>query len=314
VRAADLLRRLDDALLPPLARALAKVDQGPARTKMLTGVALVSATAVLLTAVWATQRVPGTDLTEGDVVRVGVAEGDSIPSYVASSRIELDRLAAAGGSPYALVSLQAYVVPDRLRVVLDGTTVAEVFARVNRPELQTSVVRIPVRRVPADVVAGMLLVADSKDREAGDAQDRAARTANPSLERALLRAAQTSRAEAAAYRDLCPCVYAAVVRAAPNDLKRLAGRTDVRAVDPAPEVRRLDRAVFLPPLPEQRDVVRPPFGATPSAGPVVAATTEPAPTTPTTPEAPASPSPTAASTEVTLAPPDQTGAPSSPAG
>ena len=312
MRAVDLLRRLDDAVLPPLARALAKVDQGPARMKMLTGVALVSATAVLLTAVWAAQRVPGPDLTEGDVVRVGVREGGSIPSYVASSRTELDRLAATGGSPYALVSLEAYVVPDRLPVVLDGTTVSEVFARVNRPELQTPVVRIPVRKVPADVVAGMLLVAERKDREARDAQDRAARTANPSLERALLRAAQTARAEAAAYRDLCPCVYAAVVRAAPDALKRLAVRTGVRAVDPAPEVRRLDRAVFLPPLPEQQDVVRPPVGATPSAGPVVATTTQPAPAGPAAPE-PASPSPTA-STEVTAAPPDQTGAPSSPAG
>ncbi|HEY6595770.1 MAG TPA: hypothetical protein VI011_16970 [Asanoa sp.] len=313
MRAVDLLRRLDDAVLPPLARALAKVDQGPARMKVLTGVALVSATAVLLTAVWAAQRVPGPDLTEGDVVRVGVREGGSIPSYVARSRTELDRLAATGGSPYALVSLDAYVVPDRLRVVLDGTTVSEVFARVNRPELQTPVVRIPVRKVPADVVAGMLLVAERKDREARDAQDRAARTANPSLERALLRAAQTERAEAAAYRDLCSCVYAAVVRAAPNALKRLAVRRGVRAVDPAPEVRRLDRAVFLPPLPEQQDVVRPPVGATPSAGPVVATTTQPAPAGPAAPE-PASPSPTAASTEVTAAPPDQTGAPSSPAG
>jgi hypothetical protein len=282
--------------------------------KMLTGVALVSATAVLLTAVWAAQRVPGTDLTEGDVVRVGVREGDSIPSYVASSRTELDRLAVTGGSPYALVSLQAYVAPDQLRIVLDGTTVAEVFARVHRPELQTPVVRIPVQKVPADVVAGMLLVAERKDGEARDAQDRAARTANPSLERALLRAAQTARAEAAAFRELCPCVYAAVVRAAPNDLKRLAVRMGVRAVDPAPEVSRLDRAVFLPPLPEQHDVVRQPVGATPSAGPVVAVTTEPAAATAAAPEAPASPSPTAASTEVTAPPPDQTGAPSSPAG
>jgi hypothetical protein len=281
---------------------------------MLTGVALVSATAVLLTAVWAAQRVPGTDLTEGDVVRVGVREGDSIPSYVASSRTELDLLAETGGSPYALVSFKSYFETDGLRTVLDGATVSEVFARVASPELQTPMVRIPVRKVPDDVVAGMRLFAERKDREARDAEDRAARTANPSLERALLRAAKTADAEAVAYRGPCRCVYAAVVRAAPNDLKRLAARTGVRAVDPAPEVRRLDHAVFLPPLPEQHDVVRPPVGPAPSAGPTVAVTTESAQPTSVAPEAAASPSPGAASTEATVAPPDETAAPPSPAG
>ncbi|MBM0239561.1 hypothetical protein JNW88_24810, partial [Micromonospora sp. ATA32] len=42
----------------------------------------------------------------------------------------------------------------------------------------------------------------------------------------------------------------------PAVLRRVAARAGVRAVDPAPEVRRLDRAVFTPPLPEQDDVAR----------------------------------------------------------
>jgi hypothetical protein len=309
VRVADLLRRLDDTLLPPLARGMAKVGQGQSRMRMLSAVALFSATAVLLTAVWAVQRVPGADMTVGEVVRVGVGEGDSIPSYLLDSRTELDGLPATAGSPYALVSFQTYFAPDRLRTVLAGATVSEVFARVPLPDLQTQIVRMPVQKVPDDVVAGMLLFAERKDREARDSQERAANTDDPSLEQALLHAARTAAAEATAYRTHCSCVYAAVVRAAPADLQRMAARSGVRAVDPAPEVRRLDRAVFLPPLHEQQDVARP-TGPTPSADPDSAVTTEAAAPSPRL----VVPSRPAASTEATPSEPAATGTPSPPAG
>jgi hypothetical protein len=42
-----------------------------------------------------------------------------------------------------------------------------------------------------------------------------------------------------------------VVRAAPAVLDQLAGRAEVRVVDPAPEVRSLERTEFRPVLPEQ---------------------------------------------------------------
>jgi hypothetical protein len=113
--------------------------------------------------------------------------------------------------------------------------------------------------------------------------------------------AQVASAEALAYRSLCSCVYAAVVRATPAALDRIAKRPEVRSVEPAPEVRRLDRAVFLPPLPEQRDVVRPPASSTsvsPSASPTAASTTAPTSADPTSITSPTStaastPSPTA---------------------
>jgi hypothetical protein len=41
-------------------------------------------------------------------------------------------------------------------------------------------------------------------------------------------------------------------------------------VDPAPDVTRLDRAVFLPPLPEQTGTVRPPDAPDTSPAPVPA--------------------------------------------
>jgi hypothetical protein len=75
-----------------------------------------------------------------------------------------------------------------------------------------------------------------------------------------------SAAEADGYRRHCACAYAAVVRADAAALTGLADRSGVRAVDPAPAVNRLDRTVFLPPLPEQSGVAGPPDG-TPSASP-----------------------------------------------
>jgi hypothetical protein len=101
----------------------------------------------------------------------------------------------------------------------------------------------------------MLLFAERKDREARDYGERAAAAQDPGVQESYRRAALTATAEATAYRTHCSCVYAAVVRAAPEALADLARRPGVRAVDPAPEVSRLDRAVFAPPLPEQTDVV-----------------------------------------------------------
>ncbi|MFI6757788.1 hypothetical protein ACIBF5_01405 [Micromonospora sp. NPDC050417] len=267
MRPGDLLRQLDRRLLPPLARGLARLGQGPVRMRVLTTAALLSSVAVLVTAVWAADRAqPGGDTTVGEVTRVGVIEGESIPGYVESSRTELKALVATppdepGGKTYALVTLAAYLAPDRLTPILGDVSVSEVLGRVPRPQTQTELVRIPAMRIPADVVAGMRRVAERKDREAADYRARAAELppdADQELRRLYDSGAQVALDEATAYGSGCSCVYAAIVRATPAVLDRVAARPGVRAVDAAPEVRRLDRAVFTPPLPEQRDVVRPP--------------------------------------------------------
>jgi hypothetical protein len=250
--------------LPPIGRILRRL----ARVRLLYVLAVLSVTAVMLTAVWASGDRPGGDPTVGDTVRVGVVQGQSIPAYVAASRTELDTLLATPPSGpiadlYALVTLRAYLAPDRLTPVLGGVSVSQVYARVPLPETQTEIVRIPAFRLPADVEAGMDDVAARKEREAAEYRRLAAALPGATATEQELRARYTSNAEvaakeAAAYREHCSCVYAAVVRATPAALDRVAGRPEVRAVDPAPEVRRLDRAVFLPPLPEQDDIARPP--------------------------------------------------------
>ncbi len=286
--AGDLLRELDSRVLPPIARGFSRLADGPIRLRLLTGVALLSAAAVLVTAVWTVDRAPQAD-RDPDLLRVGVVEGQSVPGYVRSSRGELAALVRppGGGAPavtdtYALVTLTAYFAPDRLTPVLGGVAVSEVYARPPLGGVPTQVMRIPAYRVPEDVLAGMLDAARRRDREQAEYHRLGAGlpVGDERLRRAYATAAQVAAAEAAAYRQGCSCVYAAVVRATPAALEQIAGRTEVRAVDPAPEVRRLDLAEFSPPLPEQHDTVVEP---SPSAAPLVTVSASPTRSGPPTP-------------------------------
>ncbi|MEU1603307.1 hypothetical protein [Micromonospora matsumotoense] len=228
----------------------------PRPRRGLVTAAVLAVGAVLLTVGWAARRPePVGDRTVGQVTRVGVLPGDSLPGYAATTRAELAALTAGA---YALVSFDRYLAPDRLPVLLADVEVAAVVVRVPLPDRQTEVVRLPAQLLPQDVTAGMADLADRKDREAADQRSRAADTADPPTRQGYETGAQVAAREAAGYRSACACVYAAVVRADPAALRALAGRDGVRALDPAPEVTRLDRTVFLPPLPEQRDTARPP--------------------------------------------------------
>ncbi|BCB73912.1 hypothetical protein GCM10022251_12690 [Phytohabitans flavus] len=332
MRTGDLLRRLDSRLLPPLARAMSRLAQGRLRMRVLTAVALISSSAVLLTAVWAADRgQPGGDPTVGEVVRVGVGDGQSIPRYVASSREELAQLVATPPSTadtYALVTLTQYLAPEQLAPVLGEVRVAQVFGRVPLPDAQTQIVHIPAVRIPGDVIDGMAQVATRKEAEAAEYRKLSGTMSGDGERERQMRqvydsGAAVAAAEATAYRAGCHCVYAAVIRATPSAMEKVSARSEVRAVDPAPEVSRLDRAVFLPPLPEQEDVVRPPVDTAlpspdPSAPPTLAVqpapTGSPAPPSPAvTSEAPASPAPTTpAPTETS--PPASVPPPTEPAG
>jgi hypothetical protein len=320
--AGDLLRDLDNRVLPPLARRMSRFGDGPTRLKVLTGVALLSVTAVLVTAVWTVDRVPQGAPDGPGLITVGVVEGQSVPGYVRNARGELAALLrppSPGGAPvptetYALVSLNAYFAPDRLDGVLGGIAVVEVYTRAPLTGVPTQVLRIPANRVPEDVVAGMLDAAVRRDHEQADYQrlvngldrdgsrqgrdgDGAADAADDDdarLRAAYGAAAQVAAAEATAYRSGCSCVFAAVVRATPAALARLAARTEIRAVDPAPEVRRFDLAEFRPPLPEQQTTVE--ESSSPVAGPQAPTTGRPRRTSPATapaatPAAPSHPGP-----------------------
>ncbi|GIH19071.1 hypothetical protein [Rugosimonospora africana] len=224
--------------------ALSRLVRGARRIgyQLAAVVAALVAVAVVLAVRHGSAEPSGT--ATGDVVRVGVGQGASIPAYLRDSRDRLDAM-PAGQSGYALVSLAGYLSPGELVPVLAGVETFQVYARVPLPDVQTAIVKIPVATIPDDVTAGM-------DAEAGERARQASRAGD-----------QVAATEAERYRQHCACVYAAVVRAPAGTLRQLAARASVRAVDPAPRVSQLDLAVFLPPLPEQSDTAQPPKDSAP---------------------------------------------------
>ncbi|SNY51103.1 hypothetical protein [Paractinoplanes atraurantiacus] len=223
--------------------------------------AAVTAGVVLLGALWVGRREAAPVQDPIDVVRIGVVQGQTVPGYLDSSRTELGALAEpsapAAGDMWALVSFGSYVPAGRLPGLLEGASVAQVYARVPMPGQHTQVVRIPVYRLPADVLTGMLDAAIARDTEKAAYEQLASKlpAAEARARDAYAAAAHTAEVEAAAYRSGCSCVFAAVVRGTPAALQQVAARPGVRAVDAAPEVRSLDRTEFRPPLPEQTGVV-----------------------------------------------------------
>lgn len=231
-----------------------------AGARIITGLVVASVATLLVAVIWlADPGPPATDPGPPDVARVGLLDGQPVNAYLNSSRDELAALTSTSGGTdvWALVTLASYVPPDRLPPILAGVGVAQVYARVPLPDAATPVVRIPVYRLPDDVVTGMLSTAVLREQERADYVQFRGRIAGDTPSDVRLRGAYTTAArvageEARAYRERCACVFAAVVRATPNTLTAVAGRDGVRAVDPAPEVSRLDRAEFRAPLPEQR--------------------------------------------------------------
>jgi hypothetical protein len=251
------LADLDRVLLAPVGRGYQRLIAGR-KPRGLTLIACLLAAAAIATAVWQADRAAPADLSVGQVVRVGVITGGSIPLYAQSSRRELADL-AAGGAPesYALITFAEYLAPDRLTPILGGVTLTTVYARVPLNGVQTEIVHIPATKVPVDVVTGMDRVADRKAREAADYQARLLGPVDATLTEVYRSGARIAASEHDAFASHCACAYAAVVRATPAALEQIAARPDVRVVDAAPEVRRLDRAVFLPPLPEQTELATP---------------------------------------------------------
>lgn len=159
----DLLRRLDQRVVPMLASALRRAAGGRHRRGVLAAVGMTLAVAVVLAAVLsAREALPGRGHAAGTPLRVGVSDGDSIPAYVAGAR---ERLAGVDRPTLALVSLAAYLGPDRLGPLLENARPSRVYLRVPLPGISTEVIAVDVRQLPGDVVAGMDAAAVRKEEE-----------------------------------------------------------------------------------------------------------------------------------------------------
>jgi hypothetical protein len=164
---------------------------------------------------------------------------------------------------YALASFDAYLTPDQVAAVMAGApSVASVtgYARVPLPDRQTERVTLAAAHLPADLTVAMGHVADRKDADAASYLQLAQTEPPGSLHDINSSNADVARAEAAAYRGACGCVFALVVRGNAAALSGLSTLPHVRAVDPA-EIADPADAVFAPPLPEQTDRATPPTDA-----------------------------------------------------
>lgn len=274
---ASFLRRLDDRALPALTGVIERVIRHRAFLAWL-GAGIVLA--LVGTALASTQRSQddGKPVARS-VTKVGPVEGTVIAEYTSAAQRELAGLTEAGTKPvYALVSLAGYGTPAQAAKISDGYRVSKAYFRVPLVGVQTEIQSADVAGLRRDLEANMRSAAARAERDAEGSDVQAARLSGSSAQERQLRAfyvesARLLREQAKQYRSLCACVYAFVVKATPKDLTTLSRRAGIRVVDPAPEISALDRAVFLPLLPEQAVTVQPPtnFGLpqlpTPSAGP-----------------------------------------------
>jgi len=258
----DRLTKVDEVVVTRLGRGARRLAGLCPVSWGLPVVAVLAVAAVGATTLLAPR---GDAPTSQVTVPVGVSDGDSIPDYLATGRAELSGLGdtAADRPVYALTSFSAYLTPTQVATVVAATGGLATFlasARVPLPHRQTELVRLGAERLPDDLVAAMLQVADRKVRDAAGDTARAASSSGTAGAQAASDA-EVETLEADQYRGQCACVYALVVRATPVVLTRLAGRPEVRGVDPAPQLTTLTGAIFRAPLPEQTDVVRPPDDA-----------------------------------------------------
>jgi len=277
MRVPDVLRRLDQWLLPPVGRVLGRLARGGRRVHVVRMSAIVVSLSVVLVAVYAAGRTQApNDGLNGSVVYLGVANGASIPKYVATSDNRLQKLIADSATTakppqfFALVSFSAYLTPDQLATVFAGLDVRVINVIMRVPlDAQTQIIKIDASNIPEDVVRGMTATATAKAQDILDYENLLTKVNGSTAEDSALRTsyrsgAAISRAEESAYQSLCHCVYAAVVYATPNALGKLSHQGDVRTVEPTPRDQLIDRAVFRPPLPDQSDVAEPPGVPAPS--------------------------------------------------
>ncbi|MCL6565398.1 MAG: hypothetical protein K6U09_03145 [Acidobacteriia bacterium] len=268
-----VLSTVDETVLPPLSRGLARLRARAARwwrRARLPAAVVVAAAAVTLLVVVIRPDQPAAPGTSP--VWVGVREGDQVPVYLRLSAARLAALAAEDPDRvvYALVSFAHYLTPDEVAAAVaaaSGVSAVTAHGRVPLPGRQTQLVTLTAIRLPEDLLISMAEVAETKEADAQSYADRARDEPAGPLRDIYESNAQVARAEADAYRQACACVYGLVVRGSVTALMGLAALPDVRAVDPAPDVADPRQAVFAPLLPEHVDRVTPPVDeALPTGG------------------------------------------------
>ncbi|MFC6011936.1 hypothetical protein [Nocardia lasii] len=178
--------------------------------------------------------------------RLGPATGEQIQQYLDDAR---DSLFGDDTDPrWALVSFTEYLTAPQIPAAADGLRVSGVIQHVPVDRVQTPVVTVavPAGDEPAvksaDAAAGLIAAQQVRDARSGEI----ARLAESRL------------------RAGCACTAGLVVRGTLPQLRDLATRSGVRAVQALPADAVAGRFAVSPLLPDSADVVTP----TPDDGPV----------------------------------------------
>lgn len=178
--------------------------------------------------------------------RLGPVPGERVEEYLADAR---DSLTGADTEPrWALVSYTEYLTPRQIPGAVDGLRIAGVIQHVSIDRVQTPVITVPTpagdepARTSADAAAGLLAAQRMPDQ----------------------RTADIARLVEARLRAGCACTAGLVVRGTLPELRALATRPDVRAVQALPPDAISGRFAIAPLLPGSTGPITP----TPDDGPI----------------------------------------------
>jgi hypothetical protein len=204
------------------------------------------------------------------IATFGPFPGENIPAYISAAQSQLASLAATSPNEkiYALADFEVARTPDDAARALPGVEPALMFVRVHvsgatdyfpsaSPDFADPAFRtaLQVSSLGAQAPAAFGTIAAALDRNANDLLDMAS-TITADQDQAQktteLSDARHYRAEAAALRSHCACVYAVVVRGTAQTLLHIVDSGLVRAVDPASPGLKLTEITWVPLRPETK--------------------------------------------------------------
>jgi hypothetical protein len=208
------------------------------------------------------------------IATVGPLPGETISSYLAAAQAAITQQASESPSQttYAIADFEAGRTPQQVADALPGVSPALIFVRVHvtgdtktfpstAPELSAyAALKQPLRvkKIPADANSAFLALAAALDRAAADntqfANSIAADAGADEIAQktAQLKDAGHYRAEAAALRGGCACIYAAVVQGQAETLLHVLDSGKVRTIDPASPGLKLNEITWVPLRPETK--------------------------------------------------------------
>jgi hypothetical protein len=209
-----------------------------------------------------------------NIATVGPFPNEPVSSYISAAQASLGQQFSESPrqQTYAIVDFEEGQTPEQVASALPNVSPQLLYVRVRvtgdtktfpspLPEFSTyPQLRQPlqVHRLPADASTVFVKLAGSLERAARDnAQFADSIGANASTDELTQKDAQLAdarhyRAEAAALRSACACIYAVVVFGPAATLQHIVDSGKVRVIDPASPGLKLSEIRWTPLLPETR--------------------------------------------------------------